>query len=112
LPVSKENLRQILGENTDEKYIDQLIAEADFLKDGQISYGEFLQAFNRQNQEMVYSIYESELHDSKHSSASDASADKVLRRFGIIKRFRRAFHTRGDHKKGKRSQSNYGFWYY
>jgi hypothetical protein len=40
----------------DEEYIDKLIAEADYLNDGQISYGEFKQAFRDQMRFLVSSI--------------------------------------------------------
>ena len=86
--VSRENLRQILGEHSDEKYIDQLIAEADFTKDGKISYGEFLQAFKRQKDELVYNMYETGMDASRrssiHSVESDTSVEEVLQEFGIL----------------------------
>lgn len=88
LSVSRENLRQIVGEQSSENYIDQLISEADFKLDGKISYGEFLQAFHRQNQELVNNFYEKEGHVAL-STVSDESADDVLRRFGILKGLRR-----------------------
>jgi Ca2+-binding EF-hand superfamily protein len=93
--VSKENLRHILGEQVDEIYIDHLIAEADFLKDGQISYGEFLHAFQRQKSALVDSIYEKKdrAEDSDRSLTTDAAADEVLRRFGIIKGLKKAFNS-------------------
>jgi calcium-dependent protein kinase len=54
--ISRENLRQILGIHSDENYIDQLIAEADFDKNGKISYNEFLQVFSRENRKRMSSI--------------------------------------------------------
>ena len=54
--VSKENIRELLGDGVDEEYIDKLIAEADYLNDGQISYGEFKQAFRDQMRFLVSSI--------------------------------------------------------
>lgn len=98
--VSKENLRQILGEHADEIYIDQLIAEADFLKDGQISYGEFLHAFNRQKSELVDSIYvnKNKAEDLDRSLTPDDAADEVLMRFGIIKGLTNVFQSNGTFK--------------
>ena len=54
--VSKENIRELLGDGVDEAYIDKLIAEADYLNDGRISYGEFKQAFRDQMRFLVSSI--------------------------------------------------------
>ena len=94
LLVSRDNLRQIVGEYGGEEYIDQLIAEADFLHDGKISYAEFLQAFNQRNKELVYNLYELERDESRHSSElSLNSDDEVLRHFGIMKTIRRAFNS-------------------
>jgi len=96
-PVSRENLRQIVGEHAGDEYIDQLLSEADFFNDGQISYAEFLQAFNKRNHELVYNMYELERETSHHSDRSSGSLDsdeEVLRRFGIIgKTIRKAFNS-------------------
>lgn len=54
--VSKENIQELLGDDVDEAYIDKLIAEADYLNDGRISYGEFKQAFRDQMRNLVSSI--------------------------------------------------------
>lgn len=62
------------------------------MKDGRISYGEFLQAFNQQKQALVYSIYDSGVNKGfERSLESDDAAKDVLRRFGIIRGLRRAF---------------------
>jgi hypothetical protein len=100
--ISRENLREILGEHSDERYIDQLIAEADFKKDGRISYSEFLQALSRLKREDKFNgllIEESEgngknsIHSSRHSRSSSADADEVLRKFGLIKGLRKAMNS-------------------
>lgn len=88
LSVSRENLRQIVGEQSSENYLDRLISDADFKHDGKISYGEFLQAFHRQKQELVNNIYHNEDHVAL-SAVSEESADDVLRRFGILGGLRR-----------------------
>lgn len=44
--ISKEELSQILGSESSEAYIDQLMKEADTNGDGQISFDEFVQAFH------------------------------------------------------------------
>jgi hypothetical protein len=49
-----------LGDRVEDRYIDQLIAEADFLKDGRISYSEFLHAFREQMENLVGSFRSSE----------------------------------------------------
>jgi Ca2+-binding EF-hand superfamily protein len=54
--VTKENIRELLGDDIDEAYIDKLIAEADYLNHGKISYGEFKQAFRDQMRILVSSI--------------------------------------------------------
>lgn len=40
--ITKENLRQVLGDTFDGEQVDKLMVEADTLKDGQISYPEFV----------------------------------------------------------------------
>ena len=101
--VSRENLRKILGDQSNEKYIDQLIAEADFLKDGRISYGEFLHAFNQQKQALVYSIYDGGVKkEFERSLESDDAADEALRRFGIITSLRRVFNGNQNLKEKAR----------
>ena len=39
--ISKDNLREILGDDLDDAALDRLIADADFLKDGKINLDEF-----------------------------------------------------------------------
>lgn len=103
ISVSKKNLREILGDRVDETYLDHLIAEADFLKDGRISYGEFLQAFSRQRNELMLSIY----GDSPHTSCEE---DEVLRSHGLLGGLRKAFNStsslrNGHHRRNKSSAS-------
>lgn len=115
--ISREDLRKILGAGSDEAYIDQLISEADFKNDGQISYEEFLQVFTevrlsrafsgpvgatslisfgllQRKKDRVSSIYE----DVDHSpSSSPAGTDEVLSRFGLLtERFRRRINSVGS----------------
>jgi len=77
--ISREDLRRILGENTDEAYIDQLISEADFKKDGRISYEEFLQVFTEKKHDQIFDIYQ----EAEASEPKDA--DTVLHKFGLIR---------------------------
>jgi len=91
--VSRANLKQIVGEHAGDDYIDQLLSEADFFNDGKISYTEFLQAFSKRNEELVYNMYELERDDSRHSEQSDNSDDEVLRRFGLLKTLRKRFNS-------------------
>jgi len=79
----------------DDSYIDQLLSEADFFNDGKISYTEFLQAFNKRNQELVYNMYELE-QDETESNHSCDSDEEILRRFGIIKSIRKVFNSSGS----------------
>mmetsp|Transcript_12390 Transcript_12390/g.27305 ORF Transcript_12390/g.27305 Transcript_12390/m.27305 type:complete len:820 (-) Transcript_12390:147-2606(-) len=81
--ISRENLRQLLGKNADERYIDALIAEADFKKDGRISYQEFLQLFSQSKQREISTIYERTV-----SEDLDQEADKVLQKHGFVIKFR------------------------
>jgi hypothetical protein len=86
--ISRENLRFILGDHTDERYIDQLIAEADFKRDGRISYEEFLQVFSKQTHDNIYAIYEGAEAECFCSDAT-LSADEVLTSHGIISTLRK-----------------------
>lgn len=88
--ISRQNLRHILGDHTDERYIDQLIAEADFKRDGQISYEEFLQVFSNQKHDNIYAIYEgAELKGFRQRTESTLSADEVLQTHGIMTSLRK-----------------------
>ena len=82
--ISRENLRNILGSRSDEKLIDQLIAEADFRKDGRVSYEEFLQLFAQTKQEQIRAVYEA-------VAAEHAADDEILRRHGLLKGLRNNF---------------------
>lgn len=100
--VSKKNLREILGDRADERYLDHLIAEADFYKDGRISYAEFLQAFSRQRNELMLSIY----GDSPDTSARE---EEALRSSGLLSGLRKAFNSNNNllngHHRRKTSSS-------
>ena len=88
--ISRENLKHILGDHTDERYIDQLIAEADFKRDGRISYDEFLQVFSQQKHDNIYAIYEgAESEGFRKRTESGLSADEVLKTHGIMSSIRK-----------------------
>jgi hypothetical protein len=95
---------------SDEAYIDRLIAEADFYNDGRISYAgmyllldrvsflkqissiyvvrvEFLQVFNDQHRERIFSIYEGET--SKGIERALNEEERALRNRGIIRNIRK-----------------------
>lgn len=74
--ISRENLRQILGKNRDDKSIDALIAEADVDRNGRISYQEFLQLFAQQNRRRVSKIYEGTVQSNENLVSSVASNEK------------------------------------
>lgn len=75
--ISHQNLKQILGEDVDDRYIDLLIQEADFKHDGRISYQEFLRVFSE---------------DSKLRSVGlQQEEEDVIRRHGIILSMRKGF---------------------
>jgi hypothetical protein len=88
--ISRENLKHILGDHTDERYIDKLIAEADFKRDGRISYEEFLQVFSQQKHDNVYAIYEgAESGGGRERTESNLSTDEVLKTHGLMSSFRK-----------------------
>jgi rubrerythrin len=77
--ITAENLRRILGENGNEAYIEKLMSEADYKKDGRISYEEFLHVFSEQKHDRIYSMYE-----RSAKSCDKESTDDVLKRFGLL----------------------------
>jgi hypothetical protein len=88
--ISRENLKHILGDHTDERYIDQLIAEADFKRDGRISYEEFLQVFSQQKHDNIYAIYEgADSEGFRKRTESMLSADEVLKTHGFMTSLRK-----------------------
>jgi hypothetical protein len=88
--ISRENLKYILGDHTDERYIDQLIAEADFKRDGRICYDEFLQLFSQQKHDNIYAIYEGTKAEGFHKRTdSTLTADEVLKTHGIMSSLRK-----------------------
>ena len=77
--ISRDNLKKLLGNRAkDDKYIDRLIAEADIAKNGQISYQEFLQVFNRKQHDNIQDIYQ-----VSGSHEEETAAEEVLQRHGI-----------------------------
>ena len=78
--ISRDNLRQILGAQTDEKFIDRMIAEADFDKNGKISYAEFLRCFSRENKKFVSKIYKRETSSDNSSDSAAHSFSKYMER--------------------------------
>jgi hypothetical protein len=113
--ISRDNLKHILGDHTDERYIDNLIAEADFKRDGRISYEEFLQVFSQHKHDNVYAIYEgAESQDFHRRTESSLSADEVLQTHGIISSLRKRVNSasnivgsvgRSPNRKHKRESS-------
>lgn len=81
--ISRENLREIVGKIGDDRYIDQLIAEADSKRDGRISYEDFLQLFSLHNKDKVGDLFE---EVDGGPEAAPSSADRVLREFGLERR--------------------------
>lgn len=76
--ISRENLRNILGERADDVLIDSLIAEADVGKDGQISYEEFLHLFAQTKHDNIKTIY-------ANVTTGRESDEDLLRKHGILK---------------------------
>jgi calcium-dependent protein kinase len=87
--ISKKNLRHILGERCNDQYIDCLIREADFRKDGQISYEDFLQIFAQDKQVLASAIYENVNESNREMAFSTHSEEEVLQKFGLIGNLRR-----------------------
>lgn len=54
--ISKEDLLSILGNEGSEEYINQLIDEVDYEKDGKISYQEFIIAFQGQKEKEIENV--------------------------------------------------------
>ena len=77
--ISRENLRGILGQHSDEGYIDKLLSEVETKKNGKISYDEFLQVFSRHSQRRVSKIY-----DKVHDSSASREQEEVLKKHGIV----------------------------
>lgn len=76
--ISRENLRNILGERGDDDLIDRLLAEVDTGRDGRISYEEFLQLFSQTKHDNIQSIYAG-------VSTGRQSDEDLLRKHGILK---------------------------
>eukprot|EP00977_Amphora_coffeiformis_P018472 scaffold6506_cov171-Amphora_coffeaeformis.AAC.20 len=84
--ISRENLRNILGDRADDQLVDQLIAEADFRKDGRVSYEEFLQLFAQTKHDKIRNIYE-------QVAAEHSSDDEILRKHGLLKTLKKNLST-------------------
>jgi hypothetical protein len=84
--ISRENLKHILGDHTDERYIDKLIAEADFKRDGRISYEEFLQVFSQHKHDNINAIYEGA---ESEGDWKRIETDEVLKTHGLMSSFRK-----------------------
>jgi EF-hand domain pair len=84
--ISKDDLRRVVGDQADDSYLDELIAQAGgSTKDGRISYPEFLRAFSEQTHDLVYGMYEASRSWNKlpGSEAASAGTDSILERRGI-----------------------------
>jgi len=82
--INREDLRRILGDQTDEAYIDQLISEADYDRTGKITYKEFLQVFAEKKHDRVYNIYEEGSAAAFDEAIEPEETDKVLNLFGLL----------------------------
>jgi hypothetical protein len=93
--ISRDNLKQILGDHTDERYIDSLMAEADFFRDGRISYEEFLQVFDRQKHDNINKIYEGS--ENRNRTDSSHAVDDVLKNHGLLLSLRKKVSSASNH---------------
>ena len=75
--ISRDNLRQILGMHSDEDYIDKLIAEADFDRNGKISYAEFLRCFSRESKRRVSKIYNQRISTNDSNDTPSSSSQHL-----------------------------------
>lgn len=85
--ISRENLRDLLGKHSSERFIDILMEEADIKKDGRISYDEFLQVLSSEHRKTVNKMYNSEplLSIVSEEEAEEArDAEKVLQKHGLL----------------------------
>ena len=82
--ISRENLRDLLGKNGSEKYIDLLMEEADIKKDGRISYEEFLQVVSLEHRKTVTKMYDESEQFLSVVSEETETADEVLQQHGLL----------------------------
>jgi Ca2+-binding EF-hand superfamily protein len=54
--ISKENLREVLGENSTEKEVNAIMSASDKDRDGKISYADFLATFREQTHSRVKQV--------------------------------------------------------
>jgi calcium-dependent protein kinase len=77
--ITRSNLRQILGEHSNEAYIDKLLAEADCENNGKISYSKFLLCFSRESKRRVSKIYKRQsLSDNSNDASSESNSFTTL----------------------------------
>jgi calcium-dependent protein kinase len=84
--ISKDDLRRVVGDQADDAYLDELIAQAGgSTTDGRISYPEFLRAFSDQTHDLVYGMYEASRSRNRlpGSEAASAGTDSILERRGL-----------------------------
>lgn len=82
--ISRENLRDLLGKNASEKFIDLLMEEADIKKDGRISYEEFLQVLSQEHRKTVTKMYDESENLLSVISEETEVADEVLQQHGLL----------------------------
>jgi hypothetical protein len=86
--ISAANLKAMLGDEFNEKEIDEIIEEADITRDGKISYAEFLALWEDQNEakrdQVIKEISLMVTRDSERSGlSSDLSTDEEV---GVVPR--------------------------
>lgn len=81
--ISRENLRDLLGKNASENFIDQMMLEADIKKDGRISYEEFLQVLSQEHRRTVTKMYGESESFLSVVSEEDAAVE-VLQQHGLL----------------------------
>jgi len=79
--ITKENLREVLGDTYEGESVDTLLAEADLLKDGRISYQEFVSYLTGQAMESHAAAAAAKIVDKelKKSGGGDTSGNSGLR---------------------------------
>jgi calcium-dependent protein kinase len=81
--ISKDNLKQLLGDTFEGQEIDKLLAEADFTHDGKISYKEFIQYIKSDQAPAEHIEATNKLIDNEHTKsqavAPKESSQKNLR---------------------------------
>ena len=78
--ITVQNLRDFLGDDVPESYLDEVIDEADIVRDHRISYDEFIALWN-EDDDNKYKNYRKQVisrHSSKLSSGGSSSFDEGL----------------------------------